>query len=181
MKKILTLLLVSLLLVACGGEKPDLSYEVESYAVDMSSYPGVKSTGHAFRRVLVSEVFRAIEEGGSGVFYHGYSSCPFCRKCVAPLNEVATDLGVTVYYIDAYYEGAHLTDEEIDKYIELLYTTLNEDPETGEKAVYTPQVFTIINGKVAGSKISMEETGNEEKDINKLKRDYRKLLQPFAS
>ena len=182
LKKLLLCLLLACLMAGCGGEKPDLSYEVESFAVDMSGYNGVKSVGHAFRGVSPAEVFRALEENGSAVFYLGYTGCHFCQKTVKVLNEAALELGVTVYYIDGYSTVYPLNDENHydQKLIEALNDYLRTD-ENGEKALYTPHVFTIINGKIAESMISYDDTGNEEKDLENLGKTYRKMLEPFKS
>ena len=177
MKKLLILILV-FLMAGCSA-KPDLSYEVESFPVDMSGYDGVTSVDHNFVGVRCEEVFRAIQEKGSAVFYLGYKDCPHCQKCVKHLNKVAKELGVTVCYIDAKSKTYPLTDELMDDLIVALYEVLRKD-EDGEKALYTPHVFTIINGKVSGSQISMTETDDEEKDGEKLEKIYRKILEPFA-
>ena len=177
MKKLL-ILLCFFLLIGCAP-KPDLSYEVESYPVDMSVYDGVTSVGHAFVGVAPTEVFRAIQEKGSAIFYLGYGDCAFCQKYVKHLNKVAMDLGVTVCYIDAKSKTYPLTNELMDDLIVALYDVLRRD-ENGEKALYTPHIFTIINGKIASSQISMTETDDPVKDGEKLEKIYRKMLEPFV-
>ena len=178
MKKILMLLCVLFVICGCSA-KPDLSYEVNSYPVDMSGYDGVTSVGHNFVGVEVDEVFRAIQEKGSAVFYLGFKGCEHCQKAVKHLNKVAQELGVTVCYIDAKSETHPVTNEDLDDLTIALYDVLNRD-EYGEKALYTPHVFSIINGKIAGSYISMKETGDEAKDGENIEKIYRKILEPFA-
>ena len=105
MKKLLSILLICLVLFGCSKkqEKPDLSKEfvIETYKADMSGYENLKSSGHMFVGTTVSELKRTVDEGGYGVFVLSRTGCPSCQLAMQYLNEVAGELGVYIYYIDA--------------------------------------------------------------------------------
>lgn len=178
MKKLLILIFTLFLLVGCQSKKIDTSYVVEAKDCDMSYYDGMSSTGHAFKEAEVSEVTRALNEKGSAVFYIGYKECSNCQRCVKYLNDVAMELGVTVYYINGTDANGSFTIVG-DIYDELLndIAPVADKDEEGNIGIYTPHVFNIIEGKIVSSKISGATETNS--DIKKLKEDYRKILEPF--
>jgi hypothetical protein len=183
MKKI-SIILVMLLLTACTSEKVvNYNYTINAKTVDMSSYDGVNSTNHNFKLALPNDLFNVIETKSSAVFYLGRSDCSCCQTCVKYLNQVALELGVTVYYIDAYNPEEPCTDEEMyEKLFNALYPILDE--KDGEKDLYTPHVFSIINGEFDGSLIcvgNLDWSHHETtKQIDGLKDAYYKILKPFA-
>lgn len=179
MKKALVVLLCLFILCSCSEKPKDNGFEIYTEDIDMSLYEGVEKES-CFKKTIITEIDRCLKEGGSGVFYLGYVDCAYCQSMVRYLNEVALELGVTVYYVDAFDEQEPYFDHQ-DMYIEDLYTVLEE--EDGEKVVYTPHVFTIINGRVASSQISAKDwdmNGPTDEQISKLKDRYRKMLKPFV-
>ncbi len=185
MKKILILLL--LILCACSEKlpQPDYPYQIESYKVDMSNYGGVSSTEHNFRLIRVSELFKCIDNRSSGIFYLGRENCHCCQQVLRYLNEAAQELGVTVYYINAYDEVEPLTEEETyDKLYDYLYEILGENDE-GEKVLLTPHVFSIVNGEFYASQICYDGMEFDEEptqgQIRKLENIYKRIMKPFAS
>ena len=180
MKKIITVLSIVLILFSCASNKvePVEDFYIEAKAVDMSIYNGVDAVKHCFKETSVSELTRVLEEKGSGVFYIGYKECPHCQILVQYLNEVAMDLGVTVYYIPGTDKTGNfiITGKIYDELLKDLDPILDVN-EDGEKAIYTPHVFTIIKGEFKESKISGGAESSSE--IKELKNEYRKILEPF--
>ena len=190
MKKTVLVLLMLLLLCSCKEnktiEKPEYTFEIQSDRVDMSGYDGVTSTKHMFRVVKLSEVFRTIDEGSSGVFFLGRTNCGCCQEVTCILNEAATETGVTVYYIDPYDEEYNLvSDAEIrKKTMEYLYDILDENEE-GEKDLMTPHFFTVINGHFGDSQVCFDylkvENSDADGKASKLKKRYLEMLEPFKN
>lgn len=192
MKKLL-IILCSLLLVSCKADQTvNYTYDIVSSDVDMSSYPGVTSVNHCFKQIIPDELFKCVENNSSGVFVLSYETCPYCRQLIRYLNQAGLDNGVTIYYIDAM-DPKHKYVKDSDQYqktLELLYDYTDSDDE-GEKCLWTPTVFSIINGKVSGFQIStsFDLNGNmywtfdnpTEDQINKLLKTYNKILKPFAN
>jgi len=187
MKRCFILLCVMLILSSCGKknepEKISYNYEIVSKSVDMSGYEGVNSVKHNFRLIIPDELFRCIDNKSSGVFYLGRTNCGCCQRVCRYLNEVAQELGVTVYYIDVYNEDESLMDKEVqDRMYEYLDPILKE--EEGEKNILTPQVFSVINGKFAGSQICFDnyvlDPTPTQKQIEVFKNAYRDILRPFS-
>lgn len=188
MKRLFVVLSILLVLTSCTKEKEkqeiNYTYEITSKSVDMSGYEGVNSVKHKFRLITPSELFNVIDNKSSGVFYIGRNNCACCQRVCRYLSEVASELDVTVYYIDVYNEEESLMDEEIqDKMYEYMYDILGESE--GEKALLTPQVFSVINGEFAGSQICFDDYVLDptptEGQIEKFKDAYRKILRPFSS
>ena len=191
MKKFILILMMFLLLCSCKEEKkeseiPGYTFEIESERIDMSGYEGVTSTKHNFRIVKLSEVFRTIDEGSSGIFYLGRTNCGCCQEITRILNEAAMELNVNVYYIDPYDEDYDLvSDVEIrKKTMEYLYDILDPNEE-GEKDLMTPHVFTVINGHFGDSQVCFDhmkvDNSNKEKKASALKSRYLEMLEPFQN
>lgn len=180
MKKIIFLIVCLLSLSACQTKIIDNEFEIKTEDVDMTYYFGVQKD-NCFKKVKITEMDRCLKEGGSGIFYLGYIDCNFCQSMVRYLNDVALELGVTVYYIDVYDKDESYFDYS-EMYIEDLYDYLEE--EDGEKVVYTPHVFTIVNGKIDKSQVSFKDWDinlPSEEQIQKLKDTYKKMFKPFVS
>ena len=185
MKKILITILL-ILLCACNSSNktPKYTYEIQSDPVDMSSYEGVISTKHNFRSIVVSEFYNCIDNESSGIFYLGRSNCGCCQTVTKYLSEVASELGVTIYYLDAYNQKEPLTEEKnYMKLMEYMKSILKE--EDGEKVLLTPHLFTVINGKYVGSQVCYDNLdfdgqNPKEQQIESLKEVYRMILQPFV-
>ena len=91
-------------------------------------------------------------------------------------------MGVYIYYIDAQSDAYPiLGTENYDVLYEVLYETIPEN-ENGERDLQTPEVVTIVDGKITGSQIGTTWGGSNytDKDVSKLEDIYRKLLTPFA-
>ena len=163
----------------------DKDFKVDTFNVDMSGYAGIKAVNHHFLGTTVSELKRTIDEKGSGIFYVGYVGCSWCQDCLRYLEEVAEELDVKIYYIDAYSEAYPVVyDKETFALLKEILDPLLKTDEDGEKVVFTPHVFTVINGQFDGSQISVPEDwefGNPtQSQIDGLKAIYRKILEPFS-
>jgi len=186
MKKSLLILLL-LLLCSCSNNtiKIQYPYTIKAKDVDMSAYSGVNSTKHNFKAITVSEFFNTIDNKSSGIFYLGRSNCGCCQTTTKYLSEVASELGVTVYYIDVYNEDQPLTDKDLqDKLKVYMLDILNKD-ENGEKQIFTPHLFTVINGELSKNLVCYDDidftsdpTSQQE---DNLKKAYTEILKPFAN
>ena len=183
MKKMICLLLICLCLCGCN-RKPDTKtpFELDTYACDMSGYDGLDAKRHMFKGTTVKELERTVNEKGYGVFVLSRTGCNHCQMSMRYLNEVAEELGVTVYYIDAMSdEYPILGTDNYDILFDLLYTTLNEG-EDGQKEIQTPEVITVVDGIITAYQVGTTWSGMEydDNDINQLKSVYRKMLTPFS-
>ncbi len=184
MKKLLLCLVLIFGLFACGGHETAINeITIESYDVDMSGYKGVNSTNHNFKGISPDEVIRLIDEGGSAVIYMGYEGCHVCQEAVQYLNEVAQNLGVTVYYLDCNSPIYPVRDEVFTNLVTALDSIL-ETNDAGEKTIFTPHVFTIVNGELNKGHISVvsswEEGNPSEESIKELEDIYADIMAPFA-
>lgn len=180
MRKVFIVLISLFILCSCADKPKNNGFEIECEDYDMSVYKDVPKDS-CFKKIKITEIDRCIKEKGSGIFYLGYIDCVFCQSMVWLMNEVGQELGVTIYYIDAFDEEEPYFDYE-DMYIEDLYDTLDE--EDGEKIVMTPHVFTIINGNIKDSQISSnfwDVDNPTDKMIKALRSRYQEMFKPFVS
>lgn len=192
MKKFLTVVMLLLFLCSCKKDKPEeteipeYTFEIQSEKVDMSGYEGVTSTKHNFRLIKLSEVFRTIDEGSSGVFFLGRTNCGCCQEVTRILNEAAIESDVTIYYIDPYDEDFNLvSDTEVrERTLNYLYDILGENEE-GSKDLMTPHVFTVINGHFGDSQVCFDymkvDNFDPDKKAEALKSRYLEMLEPFKN
>ncbi len=158
MKKITGLLLTLLLaisLLGCSKEEAQF-IEIASFDVDMSGYESMPSTNHHFRGITPEEFMRVYEEDGSGIFYIGYTGCPNCQAMVPTIEEAAIETDSTVYYLDPYSE-----DYDFFSYLDDIMATLDpilRHDSDGTATIYTPHIFTLINGEFGTSYIGGNET-----------------------
>ena len=184
MKK-LTILFV-LLLILTGCKKTNalaVPFDIETYNTDVSYYEGLTNEDSMFLGTTIKEIKRTIDENGHGVFVIGFRECSHCQIAMQYLNQVAKELDVHVYYIDAMSKEYPILDtEDFDIMNEILYDYYRED-EDGTRELQTPHVFSIIDGKISESYIGTPWKGSNynDDDINKLLDIYRKILKPFSS
>ena len=180
-------LILLILLTGCNKRnvpEPDYPYEVQSSVIDMSAYSGISSTKHQFRLVSIEEFYKTIDNASSGIFYLATNTCGCCQNITKYLSEVATELGVTVYYIDAFDPENDLSEKEHnDRLVSYIGPIMGMDDE-GNKVVLTPHLIIVINGEFAGSQICFDDLGisdiSLEKNVKKLKDVFRSLMEPFV-
>jgi|GEM_PF-1170304 len=190
LKKILCSLLCVLTLCSCSDSKQngvpintDITLNTEK--VDMSVYEGMTSFNHNFEEVNLFEVYDYIENGGSGLFYLGYSNCSNCQAIVKYMDEAAQELDVTIYYIDIDKDEYNILGdkEAFYKILEFFEPVLRK--EDGSAVIYTPELFQVINGEFGEYHIGISDDWNydnpTESQIENMKEIYRQLMEPFTT
>ncbi len=158
MKKLFIALIILLLLTGCQSEEevyvPEMTVIEKARDVDMSVYQDMVDYGHAFKEITADEMLDVIENGGSDIFYLGSDSCGVCQFLVRYMQEAASSLGVTIYYVDVYSDEDGFADA-YDRAYEMLYDVLEE--YEGEKAFQTPHVFVVKDGEIIDSLVGALE------------------------
>ena len=157
MRRIASAVLLSILLCGCGtsvSESRDLTItnpvEVTAVPADMSGYEWIGETVGDFQDISWSDMFRIVEEKGSGVIYIGRFDCDFCQRAVPVLNQAVLDTGITCYVVDLH-NGQY---EDYRRAEELISETFDVD-SSGQPVFYVPEVFGIKNGVFTGSHVSL--------------------------
>ena len=184
MKKLLIVLATLLVILAgCGGEtkkpsEPVVISPVDSFDVDMSKYHNMSSTNHQFMGITPQTFLDFLKNNGTGIVYVGYDTCPVCNQAVSIMNEVASELGVTIYYLDCYNPINPLIDY-IDEFIAATRPIL--DVRDGEPVVLTPHLMTIVDGEFVDSEIGIGglEPETNEDDYQKVKARYTEMMEYF--
>lgn len=185
MKKIFSLICILLMLFGCSKKATNERYEqmqLDTYACDMSLYENMSSTNHQFKGISVAELKKVFDEKGNALVIFSYTDCPHCQKIIQHVNQLAKDLNVTVYYLNAYSKEFPIVGT--DNYqilIDLCESVLEKDEDTGEKVLKTPMLFSIINGEIydcmIGGNLSDPPTDSE---IKVLKDEIYRILLPFS-
>ena len=172
MKKILTCLLAVVLLAGCFN-KTDSKKNTSSDALtitnkvsltstkaDMKGYKWIRNDVADFQLITLKESLRMFEEGGTGILYYGYDECAWCNRAVPELNEVAKELNLTIYYIDA---SAKVEKDDYKKLLEYIDPVLKVN-SSGEKGFYVPAVIGVKNGKLVDYHVSLLDSFELSKD-----------------
>ena len=172
MKKILTCLLAVVLLAGCFN-KTDSKKNTSSDALtitnkvsltstkaDMKGYKWIRNDVADFQLITLKESLRMFEEGGTGILYYGYDECAWCNRAVPELNEVAKELNLTIYYVDA---SAKVEKDDYKKLLEYIDPVLKVN-SSGEKGFYVPAVIGVKNGKLVDYHVSLLDDFELSKD-----------------
>ncbi|WP_019133939.1 thioredoxin family protein [Kallipyga massiliensis] len=155
-KKILLVALVLALgLTACGEKKPaQESQSSESQPVSQAEPVEASSSAEessseedseeekaekaaynelvkTYPAITINQVEEARDKKEDRLIYMGATYCPYCRKFIPLLDEVAKKEGWTLYYMDAEAQG-----EEFDRFAE------------GIQVEYIPAILVVKEGKV---------------------------------
>ena len=172
MKKILTCLLAVVLLAGCFNKtesKKNTSSDtltitnkvsLTSTKADMKGYKWIRNDVADFQLITLKESLRMFEEGGTGILYYGYDECAWCNRAVSELNEVAKELNLTIYYVDA---SAKVEKDDYKKLLEYIDPVLKVN-SSGEKGFYVPAVIGVKNGKLVDYHVSLLDDFELSKD-----------------
>ena len=172
MKKILTCLLAVVLLAGCFNKtdsKKNTSSDtltitnkvsLTSTKADMKGYKWIRNDVADFQLISLKESLRMFEEGGTGILYYGYDECAWCNRAVPELNEVAKELNLTIYYVDA---SAKVEKDDYKKLLEYIDPVLKVN-SSGEKGFYVPAVIGVKNGKLVDYHVSLLDDFELSKD-----------------
>ena len=172
MKKILTCLLAVVLLAGCFNKtesKKNTSSDtltitnkvsLTSTKADMKGYKWIRNDVADFQLITLKESLRMFEEGGTGILYYGYDECAWCNRAVPEFNEVAKELNLTIYYVDA---SAKVEKDDYKKLLEYIDPVLKVN-SSGEKGFYVPAVIGVKNGKLVDYHVSLLDSFELSKD-----------------
>lgn len=93
MKKFSLLLITFLLfLTGCANSSPKKA--------DMSNYTGLTTENHRFLDVELTQGIRKLTNKEPGVYYIGYSGCPWCQALIPHLNQNLEEADKDAYYLN---------------------------------------------------------------------------------
>lgn len=143
---------------------------------DMSSYEGFMDSDHQFIEVPMSDFLLKLDAGATGIYYFGYTTCPWCVEAVPIMNEVAKELGLNIFYID---KKAETTKEADSKAIEARIPDKLEKDDDGNPHLYVPYVITIKDGTITSYHTGTVDShdAHERKMTDKEKAELKKIYQ----
>lgn len=142
MKKLIIMIILSLLLIGCSPKPLDIVTKV----ADMSAY-NIES--ERFLEISFKDSNTVLTKG-TGVVYYGFDTCPWCLALIPILDEVATSNSRNIYYVDTRPDGIDIRTDDNKDYmavVELVKAYLLDD-ENGNPRLYVPQLFFVKDGKI---------------------------------
>ncbi|MBE6146848.1 MAG: hypothetical protein E7168_00780 [Firmicutes bacterium] len=188
-KKLIIILTVIIVLLGIGiyiYSRDNLRFKISYESINNIEYTngkkipvsipidnGVKYlTGNKIKEVMTKE---------TGIFYFGYTSCPWCRNAVVPLIETAKENGISkIYYIDTHSSSFQDVSTDVK---EVLGDYLETDEETGQKRLGVPDVYFVKDGEIIGHHIGTVSSyknpylGMNKQQTNELKEIYRIFIK----
>lgn len=183
MKKLIAVCLALVALAGCSKPKQEaLTFskienknmlELHSTKYDMKDYHLIRGEVADFEYISMAESLRFFDEKGSGVIYYGYNSCPWCVRAVPELNEVAKQVDLPVYYVNA---KDQVSDEIYSRLISKISSTLTKDA-SGQYEFYVPYVLAINQGEIVGYHLSLVDSFQMKKDDDQMNESQKQELQ----
>lgn len=134
MKKLsITLIVLLLVLVGCSSGNV------------MSEYKGFANKDHHFYSKSATEFVEDLENGVEGIYYMGFSDCPWCKELVPVLEEIASKDGHSIQYLNtrgSEYANNKALQERLNNWI----LTLPEADQNGGGVPFT--IFIDKDGKI---------------------------------
>jgi len=178
MKKICSIIVALCLLLpitGCTVKPVDTLTDADKFAKEYSV-----PKNNPFKYVTVEEAIQFLEEG-TGIIYFGFPECPWCQASIKILTEALMDKNIKeVYYFNPK-EIRENNTEEYQKIVELTKEHLFETAE-GEKRLFVPDTYFVLDGKIVGHNNDMSTMSGEveeyltEERKEKLKEEYIKLI-----
>lgn len=106
----------------------------------------------------------------TGIFYFGYTSCPWCRNVVETVIEVSRENNLPIYYIDS----KKLSKEDLKSVIEYLKEYLRKS-DSGKDRLYVPDVYFVEDGNIINHHIGTIDS--QTNPFNKLEGKDKKELK----
>jgi len=155
MKKMICICLITLLsLCACNTKNESNNTQqgcdgndvcdVDKQA-DMSAYENFMDEKHQFIEIPMSDFLKKLDADGSGIYYFGYATCPWCVEAVPIMNEAAKAKDLPIYYID---KKADTSDEASAAAIEERLADILQSDENGKPHLYVPLVVVMKDGDI---------------------------------
>ena len=126
------------------------AYEIS----DMSGY-GVDEIkdSNVFRSMTVKDMAKEMDNKNTFAIYFGFNNCPWCKRILPVLNDMAKKEGMEIGYMDTRKDpswSSNLDIDDYDKFVEIAGSYLDTDSD-GKKHLYVPHTFFIKNGEVVYS------------------------------
>ena len=125
------------------------------------------------------------------IIYVGAAWCPWCRKAVPIMLDVAKKLKIdnekskfeikdnelitTQKGTDDYYKLLDALEEYLEDY-KLTDTSTGKEYDTKEKRIYMPYIITIKDGKIVDAKTTTIKTDDVEEEKQELNKMYSEML-----
>ncbi len=170
MKKLLSLLLCSILLVGCSSSSASSSEAEWNLSTIYTDLP----EENAYYEGTHDSVEKMLNHG-TGVIFFGFPECPWCQKYVPMLNEDAQEVGVNILYYNIYTDKTEDREwyDSIAQLLDEKDSSITHYDNDGNMVIYMPLVIFVNDGEIIGyddescdldsNEISVDDYWTEEK------------------
>ncbi len=191
MKKIVVLLLVSLLCACSNTNSEDIvNNDIEYCGVgedaceEEFNYDDFMTGENVFNPISFEDAINLFENKESGIMYFGYSNCPWCIEAVPIMNEVAQNLGKEIYYVATRDSDRNqlYTEEESEKILSYIGEYEDRDEE-GNLHIYVPLVVVFEDGVCVSGNLGTVDSHDAherkmtEEEIDQLTSIYQEMFK----
>lgn len=190
MKKV-GIIVISLFIVLAGctsnSKKESSNTKTKNYCTldcevaDMSGY-GLSEKDHVFGSITFNQANTYFKDKDfSGIIYIGFDTCPWCLEAVPVMNEVAKDLGLSIYYVNKKDPQNQEHPEWVEKTTEILNDAYGlEVDENNKPVLYVPEVIVVKGGEIVSHHMGTLEdhdatkrkmTDSEKEELSTIYRD----------
>lgn len=165
MKKVVILLLISLLLCGCSITKTDELTNSQKFDNEYAV-----GENNSFTYVSMDEL-EDLFESGTGLLFFGNSDCEWCIKSVTMLNKLINEEEIeAVFYFNP------------SKDNEKVLYLINEEIENIEiSSIKMPSLYVIVDGVIVDYEDSSLEFVDEDndKEVKKYEKRYLELIKKY--
>lgn len=169
MKKLMvTLLALMFILVGCSSGNV------------MSDYKGFANKDHHFYSKTPTEFVEDLENGVEGIYFMGFSDCPWCKEIVPVLEDIASINNHSIQYLntrgDAFKNNKALQDR-----LNAWIATLPEADQNGGGVPFT--IFIAKDGSIVTHKgtVDTHDAPNATMTDNEMKFLVARLTEKFKT
>lgn len=156
MKKIITILFIAIALVACSTPTTvDHGYE----KADMSEYLLLTTEDHSFATDDFDTIMTRIENMEKGIYYLGFSGCPWCKESVPVLENTLKENNQFAFYINT-------RSDEFTLELSTRWSAFEEAlPDELRSLGYVPFVFSIDDDQTIRSHMGTIDSHNAQERL----------------
>ena len=163
MKKLLTSIIASILLIGCATNNNDVQNDYNYFEnVDIE-------------KITLSEAYDYMKEGNNGVLFMSFRDCPYCEVAWPIFREVCDEYkDVPVYYVNVNRNERESGEPTYDLWVEALSEFLGED-----KNIYMPTIIGVRGGEPTSISIGTIEDIEQMEDASNIERQkdiYRNIF-----
>lgn len=158
MRKLISILLLSVVLFSSAGCTPADQDEFNSYIPDaavaeLEGYTNIDNT-NGFMEITSDDVLSSVgNKEITAYVFMGSINCHYCQDAIVQIQRQALEHGEVVYYLSM---DKIESEEKYNQLVEIL-TPILETNDEGKHVLYMPHLFKIVEGELVDDHLGFGE------------------------